>query len=265
MNVTFDSNSYRRVVDPSVFTKDVRQAEFQKIHQAIVDGRVTGFLSETIATLEGVQNAARGAYFASLKPEIKVEESTSPNGSIGIRFTMGANNSLHPGVHQIVSRWLGEATKLGFKYLKAPRIAAPRPVVVLQSTDFAVEPDSQSNSRLDLYHEILREIEARGVGIAPLKAIGERIANRLKSTEPWYSVLNNSKDAAEDKEIQKAVSEWADGDTIAAHVGYGIDLLCSGDQGVGAGTSVFDASSRKWLEETYSVQFVTISELATHL
>ena len=59
------------------------------------------------------------------------------------------------------------------------------------------------------------------------------------------------------------VREWADGDSIAAHYGFGIDLFCTADCGKNArGPSVLDSDNRKWLREEFGIQFVTLDEIA---
>jgi hypothetical protein len=67
----------------------------------------------------------------------------------------------------------------------------------------------------------------------------------------------------EENAVNRAIAEWADADSVAAHVGYGIDLFCTEDVGKSAGApSVLDQANRTWLQATYGVKFVTISELA---
>ena len=57
------------------------------------------------------------------------------------------------------------------------------------------------------------------------------------------------RDANEKAEIQKAVAEWADRDTVAAHFAYTNSYLCSEDRGVSAGSpSIFDAINRHGCE-----------------
>ena len=78
---------------------------------------------------------------------------------------------------------------------------------------------------------------------------------------------------AHDKSIRKYANldamkadEWADGDSLAAHVAIENDLLCAEDRGKSAGgPSIFDATNRAWLRSTYEVEFVTIPELAGRL
>ncbi len=80
-------------------------------------------------------------------------------------------------------------------------------------------------------------------------------------TEPWYSSLDRA-NSAEEAEIASAIAEWADGDTVAAHIGYQIEYLCTGDEGAKARNSIFDPTQRAWLAATYGLKLLTISELA---
>ena len=73
-------------------------------------------------------------------------------------------------------------------------------------------------------------------------------------------------DVHEVNAVNRAVAEWADGDSIAAHIGYGLDCFCTGDEGNSSGAaSVFDAANRAWLSATYGVKFVTMKQLASML
>ena len=178
-----------------------------------------------------------------------------------------ADDSLHPGLHPVVARWIAEADSLGLRFLRAPRIGGPRPAELLARAKFAKEgTDSERQKRLDRFMEIARAIEARGVGIARLKMIAERIKARTGLAGPWYSALNNAQDDQERREIERAVAEWADGDAVAAHIAYGIDVFCSEDRAQNAGApSIFDASNRAWLQQTYGIRIVSVEELSAEL
>ena len=59
------------------------------------------------------------------------------------------------------------------------------------------------------------------------------------------------------------MAEWADGDTVAAHVAYGNNEFCSNDHGRrGGAASVLDRANREWLASSHGVRFLTISALA---
>ena len=66
MRVTFDSNVYRLVVDPSKDPDHRFHKDLQVIHNAVQRGIVVGLLSETIATLEGVLRRDRADYLSSV-------------------------------------------------------------------------------------------------------------------------------------------------------------------------------------------------------
>jgi ribosomal protein L30 len=263
LRVTFDSNTYRQAIDPRRSQRDASAAELGRIHASLKDDRIRGYLSETIVTLEGVRNVQRGAYFASLKPKVTAAETESPGGWIKVEIREQTDNSLHPGLDPIVAKWIDTARSIGLRFLWAGRFGVPRPPELLPE-HFATEgTDEEQQDRRERFHEIAGVIEARNVGIAEIKAIGERIKARTESIEPWLAALNQAQDEQEHKEIQKAVREWADGDSIAAHIAYGNDLFCTGDEGKTAGSvSIFDHDNREWLQASYGVQFISLSDLA---
>jgi hypothetical protein len=93
------------------------------------------------------------------------------------------------------------------------------------------------------------------------------IAAEIKAEVGGYgsfiSYLGKPRTPAEQGKINRALAEWADGDSIAAHYGYSNDLFCTEDFGKGASTaSALDDANRKWLSETFAIQFVTLAELA---
>jgi hypothetical protein len=53
LRVTFDSNTYRQVIEGSG-ARDAPARELQRIKDALKCGRVRGYLSETLVTLEGI-------------------------------------------------------------------------------------------------------------------------------------------------------------------------------------------------------------------
>jgi hypothetical protein len=55
LRVTFDTNTFDKVVRPSVYAKDPRYTEFLAVHEALKRGDLLGFISEAIITLEGIE------------------------------------------------------------------------------------------------------------------------------------------------------------------------------------------------------------------
>jgi len=267
MRVTFDSNSWQPVIFPDKFAKDSRYADFLKIERAVRDGRIRGFISETVATLEAIKKVDRVSYFGGSVPKIDFHEEMVGN-QIRIRVTMGPDNSRHPGLPGVLSDRLRAALALGIRLLRAPRLALARPAELRGSNLFAEETvEAEIAARNERSGEAVRAIEARGIGLAAARAISERIKIRLGLSVPsnwaWSQYLARAADPGEELEIAKSIAEWADGDAVASHLAYRNDFFCTEDKGKSVGfPSVLDATNRAWLEATYGIKFVTVSGLA---
>lgn len=264
MKVTFDSNLYRRVTEPARFGRDPAYAAYSAIHEAIRAGTIQPFFSATIVTLEAVGREQRGAYMSSQR--IKADTNASPAGEHRIRgrLTIGADDSVHPGLPPILERWLEEALALGFRFLAAPRLGQPRPRILHDAPNFAPVEELDLNK----FGEIVGEMEARGLGSAPARAIAAsiRLRNPRIPMHPWSRALAFAADIHERRAIARAVAEWSDGDAVAAHIAYHRDLFCTEDLGKSAGAlSVLAPLGRSWLGEACGVVFSTAEELAARL
>ena len=82
---------------------------------------------------------------------------------------------------------------------------------------------------------------------------------------PWFKALGAAPDIHETREVARAIAEWSDGDSIAAHYGYGNDIFCTGDKARPGRPSILDAANRAWLMTEFGVRFCTIRELASLL
>jgi Protein of unknown function (DUF2934) len=265
IRITFDSNSWQPIVSPDKFAKDPRHGDFLKIRVALQQGDIQGFISETVTTLEAIQKTDRANYFSSqrVRPKFSIED--RPDGTIKIDMRIAPDDSAHSGLTGVLSDRLRLAAEVqNMRLLRAPRIGLPRPKDIDIEGLFAVEAgEAEILQRQSRASEAGRAIEARSVGFAQVKLFGEGIAARLKQKGPWYQFLDRPKDQEEANKIIKAVAEWADGDSVTAHIAYRNDFLCTEDRGKAAGgSSVFDARNRAWLETTYGVKFVSLSELA---
>jgi hypothetical protein len=81
--------------------------------------------------------------------------------------------------------------------------------------------------------------------------------------EIWYQGLALCKDIRESKQVVEAIAEWADGESVIRHIGYGNNYFCTSDKGNSTkGASIFDDYHRKWLECEFGVKFVTPKELS---
>jgi hypothetical protein len=109
------------------------------------------------------------------------------------------------------------------------------------------------------------EIAKRGVGQSIAVSLGLEFSRRAGVIEPELFLQGLGRAAeSERKKVAKAVREWSDGDSVAAHYGFGIELFCSDDFG-GSGASILDRKNREWLTDEFGIQFVTLPELAQRI
>jgi hypothetical protein len=257
LKVTFDSNSYRQIASPTKFHSDPDIPHFEVIRQAIVEGKIVPCLSETIFTLEAIQRKERKNFLSNYQPEIKWEENATNDGKINISFSIGPNIEAHPGSHPILNEHFNDAMDLGFKLLRLPRIAGiTNPEVEGHHLELNKE---ELEDKLNNFGNILSDIEARGSGMQHIKEIGNKYCGE---NIPWQDGIKNAPDQ-EDKNIQNAIAEWADGDSVASHISYKNDYFCTRDMAKKAGSnSILSPANKAWLETEYGTKFVTPKELA---
>ena len=260
IRITFDSNVWRPIVSPSTFPNDPDTGHFQIIRQAVQQNLALGYLSETTFTLEAIQKTSRKEFFGGykMKTESTVEE--MKDGSIRMRMVISPDPSRHATNNSYLSKHLKDALALNFKLLKCARIAGVRNPD-LQPTDYASDDRFSVSERQERLGKCSRSIETQGWGIKHIKNIGNKFANG----GAWMDGIGSAP-TTEDGIIAKAVAEWADGDAVAAHYGYGNDYFCTRDNGKAAGaSSVLSQPNQAWLSQEYKIQIVSPSELAKTL
>jgi hypothetical protein len=265
LRATLDTNALGHVVWPERFPKDPRQSEFQKIRDALKDGHLQGFMCETLVTMEGIQRADRAAVLGGTQIRTTIEETFKDDEISGINIQMTPEQPARKPLHPQMSALVRDGFSLGIRLLRAPRIGWFR-VEDLSGLLYPKETEEIMTERQKRFFAAAHDIQQRGLGFAQAQALGEKFVAREKVQEPWYFGLGKAKDVHEEHAVARAVAEWSDGDSVAAHIGYGFDLFCTEDQGKSAGgPSVFDTSNRLWLTQAYGVKFVTLSELAAML
>lgn len=278
MRVTFDTNVLDYACRPERFPKDPRQPNLSKVRDALSAGALNGFYSVTMLTIEGIMRKDRAEVFSSTRISTQETTSITKNAdlppairdwvgnqdveTVGLTLTVEqpVRKSLHP---EVIAR-MTAAKNLGVKILRdVPRIGAyayedPKNEYYLDNGDGA-----DLDAWLNKIDEVSRSIEARGVGIAQVKALGYSIAD---PAETWFNALDNTTDIHEQRAIERAFSEWADADSIAAHIAYGLDVFCSNDVGnSNVKNSVLDDANRAWLTSKYGVKFMSFDELLASL
>jgi hypothetical protein len=281
LRVTFDSNVLDYACRPERYPKDVRQPRLQKVRDALSAGIIAGFYSITMLTIEGIMCKDRAEVFESttIRPE-REQATTTKNADLPeavrafvgdadlqtIRLNLVAEQPARKPLHPEVIARVRAAHSLGLLALKAvPRVGA----YTIHDPDKTRYLDNGQGDALgqwiDKADEVATAIESRGVGMAQVKKIGQGLASGDPAAA-WFGALQSAKDIHEKRAIERAIAEWADGDSLASHIAYGIDVFCSADVGnSNVVDSVLDPVNRAWLTASYGVKFMTFDELLATL
>jgi hypothetical protein len=261
MRITFDTNTFDKASRPTLYPKDPEHRGMIVVHEALKRGDIQGFLSDTAITLEGITNDQRAIVLGNTQLRSSLAQTAEDTVTITMRQDQVDRLPLHP---KQAERFI-EAFRLGIRLLGAPRIGMPR----AEEQFYVVEEPSKLEVRLNRFVDILRKIEARGLGSSRAKKIAARFAGRGIAQGPWFRALGAAKDIHEKHEVARAIAEWADADSVAAHYGYGNDIFCTLDRGKAeerrGEPAVLDANNRAWLTEEFGIQFSPLGELAEEL
>jgi hypothetical protein len=152
-------------------------------------------------------------------------------------------------------KYFQAAAAAGFKIVRFPRIAG------VTNADIEHHTVKLTGADLAAYQnklfEVARRIEDMEAGYYHVKQIAETHAPGLGITGLGTAP------AKENKKIQKAVAEWADGDSIASHVAIGSDYFCTLDEAKGAGhKSVMSKANIATLGSEFGLKTITPKDLA---
>ncbi len=167
------------------------------------------------------------------------------------------NGANAPEISEYLKRVIPQALEMGFRFTALPRIGAPK--LNLSDKYWAPSNKYSDKERLKRSFECARFIESLGAGKGKLmNELGAQNGGLVPHTKNDNSITV--------KNYSKAVSEWTDGDALAASYGYGIDYFCTNDRASGAGsTSIFHASNLQQLEQKFPVNVVSPEELVQAL
>ncbi len=257
MRITFDTNSLMDLFQPKAQQRAELQPAAERVHNALSTGSVQGFFSETLLTLEGVQRCDRQKVFGSTR----VVSRTTCTGPNRIQTTIDITQHRKP-LNRQYSRMVQAARACGLRALRAPSRLGWFRTSDDDGTLFA--PDGSVTelvARMDIANEIATKLGERGVGYARAVALGRQFANCDDPIRPalWFEGLLSASKRA----VTRAIAEWADGDSVASHCGYGNDVFCTADNASNAASpSVLDSANRQWLVDTFGIRFTTLDRLA---
>jgi hypothetical protein len=255
LTVTFDTNTLQSVVFPEDAQRGTGPSG-AAVQTAIRAGLVRGFFSETHITLEGIQGKDR----KDILGQTRVGSEASSSGRDSISLTVGVRHVPRKPLHPRFQARVQGTLELGMRALMAPARMSGPPCVKGEICPLFMPAGGMLEllRLMDNVNDMATRISSRGVGIAVAIKLGKQSSEEVGISQPkwWFEGL---KHVESENKVAEVVREWADGDTVAAHYGFGIDLLCSEDC---RENSVLQPSNRKWLNEDFGIRFVTLAELA---
>jgi hypothetical protein len=253
ISVTFDTCSLDQILK--------NRPNGPKVRDAIEAGLVRGFYCETLVTLEGVPRKERSQVLGRTRPVSR----SSSTGKNTINITVGIEH-YRPPLHPKHAKMIETIEAMGLRALRGPaRMCGVR------AKDGQVKFFEPYGSVLELaecmdkVNALAAEIGRRGIGYAAPVELGLRLLTPEEIAKPtlWFEGLRR---ATGQKQVKRAIAEWADADSIAAHYGYGIDLFCTEDEARNARSrSVLDDTNKAWLQKDYGIKFVSLAELTDML
>jgi hypothetical protein len=264
VRVTFDTNTLSGVVDPDQQFGAADHAAYQAVHAAVKIGKIRGFFSEVLVTLDAIGRKAKAEVLGAARFASEAT-STGPNQ---ITITLGPRWKRVDIDRRILAR-IETARALGIRALIGPRRFGDSLVAQGFGESFyepypsgaALVAAAGAANALDV------AIVARGFGRAHVIELAKFFSERDGADGEWWPQgLQRTRSAAERKKVRLFVNEWADGEALAAHAGYGNDLFCTVDRARDLGDgSILHPSHRTWLSEMHGVTCVNVAELAERL
>lgn len=264
VKVTFDTSTLSGVIDPDRQFGEADHTAYQAIHAAVKTRQTRGFFSEALVTLDSIGRKAKAEVLGAAR-FVSETASTRPNQ---ITITLGPRWKHFDIDHRILTR-IETARAIGMRGLIGPRRFGDSLVVHGFGEDF-YEPYPSGAAFVaaaNTANALDAAIVARGLGRAQVIELAKFFSGRDGADGEWWPQgLERTRSAAERKKVRLAVNEWADGEALAAHAGYGNDLFCTDDRGGGLGDrSILHPSHHAWLSETHGVTIVNVAELAKRL
>lgn len=250
LRITFDSNVWRNVVSPYDFPKDPIRDIYFELNKYCKSGKIVGCLSESIFNLEGIVLRDRKQIIGNDRGKIQRLAPQLKDGLVASGFSFGPDLETHPGSPYYFKKHLSAARLANFKVLYCPRLGGIKNRDLLESDYLGF---SENISKI--FSDVVMEIESWGCGQAQIRDIG------YSYSKSWLDGLKLAPQS-EWKRIAKAVAEWADADSVAAHIAYGNNFFCTYDKGKSAGAnSVFSEKNIDRLICKYGFFIKTPEEL----
>ncbi|HZK91800.1 MAG TPA: hypothetical protein VFC56_16790 [Stellaceae bacterium] len=221
------------------------------VREAIASGRCRGFICAAAFRIEAIRKQLRVTYFTQPYMHVRHEIVTKA-GHPHLKWSFGPDDSRHPRIHPKQAIKFQNALRHGVLLMRGQNwMGLPSPPEIDEPSLYITEEASERFQREQRQLDVSALIDERGVGQSAFANIGGRSGRPVRG--------------ANEKRLQKACAEWADGELVAAHIAYQNDVLCTDDRGRSAGRSILDDANRKWLTAEHGVVFRSVDQLMDDL
>lgn len=255
LTVTFDSNVIEKVLRPEAHADEENSPFFFRLRKAIDEKLISVHVADLYFTREQIPKAERlSRTINNTSNAVSIHQTSTPNGYVQLSISIGPSRKFGNVELDEYRRKTLEALKaVDGKVLKTYRLG-----------DFICrEIPPQMYCRSESRDETMRRIDECDRYISNQLFAGANALRELtgsKPTENPYMKLSGLSNS--DKAFSKTVAEDADAMSIAAHYGYGIQLFCTEDRGVSAGTkSVMSPQNRLKLRNRFGIRFCNVKSL----
>ena len=150
VRVTFDSNAWEPIFDPTV-------SEWTPIRAALANGVFNGFICEAGFRIEAVTRKNRATYFAQPHFGSRIEGIVERDGRPYLHMSFGPEDDHHPGLPPIQAARLQEALKCGIRLIRASSwMGLPAPRELLDPTIFVPETSESADQRIQRQSDFLQ-------------------------------------------------------------------------------------------------------------
>ena len=255
LTVTFDSNVIEKVLRPEAHTDEDNSPFFFRLRKAVDEKLISVHVADLYFTREQIPKADRlSRTINNTSNAVSIHQTCTPDGYVHYSISIGPSKKFgYVELDKYRRKTLEALNAVDGKVLKTYRLA-----------DFICgEIPPQMYCRSESRDETMRRIDECDRYISDQLSAGANALRELtgsKPTENPYMKLSGLSNS--DKAFSKTVAEDADAMSIAAHYGYGIQLFCTEDRGVSAGTkSVMSPQNRLKLRNRFGIRFCNVKSL----
>jgi len=255
MNISFDSNVWEKVV----ISTDKEESGYSSLKKLITSKKIQPYICEIALSLESIAKVERLNFWQNYKPLIDCKTTgckLNNDGYINVskQITVSPNNEKHPGSHPKLKQKLDLANGLGFKVLRMTNASTVRNPEIPEKmlVNFKDKDFWEYAKKLAECSNFITEIKAGRYDYDTLKK--EYGFQDLSTTQLM------SKTTQQEKKFYKAVREWVDGDSLAAHYAFGNDIFCTEDKAKSAGEqSVFSNKNITVVKSRFDINVLPVN------